>query len=140
MVSTYLLLPVSVLAGLVGAMSGMGGGIILIPALTLLGVDIKHAIAISILSVIATSSGAASAYVRDHITNLRVGMFLEMFTIVGALVGASITLVSSGRILFLLFGLVLLATWTTLFARRHEEWKPVDHVDRFSASLALGGA
>jgi uncharacterized membrane protein YfcA len=135
-----LLLIVSFLAGLVGAMAGMGGGVVLIPALTYFGMDIKHAIAISILSVIATSSGAASAYVRDHITNLRVGMFLEMFTIVGALVGASVTLISSRRILFVLFGLVLLATWTTLFARRSEEWKPVDRVDRFSQWLSLGGS
>ena len=75
---------ISIAAGFVGAMSGMGGGVVLIPALTLLRMDIKHAIAISIVSVIATSSGAASAYVRDRITNLKVGMFLEMFTIVGA--------------------------------------------------------
>ena len=108
-----LVVALSLLAGFVGAMAGMGGGVVLIPALTLFGMDIKHAIAISILSVIATSSGAASAYVRDHITNLRVGIFLEMFTIVGALAGASITLVSSRRILFVLFGLVLLTTWTT---------------------------
>lgn len=134
------LLLISLFAGFVGAMAGMGGGVVLIPALTLFGMDIKHAIAISILSVIATSSGAASAYVRDHITNLRVGMFLEMFTIVGALVGASVTIVSSRRILFLLFGLVLLATWTTLVARRSEAWKPVDRVDRFSEWLSLGGS
>src|ERR1051325_3614540 len=140
MIPFHLVFPVAILAGFVGAMSGMGGGIILIPALTLLGVDIKHAIAISILSVIATSSGAASAYVRDHITNLRVGMFLEMFTIVGALAGASITLISSRRILFLLFGIVLLATWSTLFVRRGEEWKPVTRIDRLSEWLALGGS
>jgi uncharacterized membrane protein YfcA len=63
------LLLLSFLAGLVGAMAGMGGGVVLIPALTLTGEDIKHAIAASTGSVIATSSGAASAYVRDHVTN-----------------------------------------------------------------------
>jgi uncharacterized membrane protein YfcA len=89
-VSLGLLLFVSTVAGLVGAMAGMGGGVVLIPALTFLGVDIKRAIAISIVSVIATSSGSASAYVRDHITNLKVGMFLEMFTIVGALLTYSL--------------------------------------------------
>ena len=98
-----LFLPVSILAGFVGAMGGMGGGIILIPALSLLGTDIKHAIALSMISVIATSSGSASAYVRDHITNLKVGMFLEMFTIVGALTGAAITVSASERSLYLLF-------------------------------------
>jgi uncharacterized membrane protein YfcA len=138
--SFALLTVVSVVAGFVGAMAGMGGGVVLIPALTLLGVDIKHAIAISMLSVIATSSGAASAYVLDHITNLRVGMFLEMFTIVGALAGASITLASSQRVLFLLFGLVLLASWVTLFFRHSEEWKPVAQADRFSQWLALNGS
>ena len=76
---------ISIAAGFVGAMAGMGGGVVLIPVLTMLHVDIKKAIAISIVSVIATSSGSASAYVRDRITNLKVGMFLEMFTIVGGL-------------------------------------------------------
>ncbi len=89
---------VSIGAGLVGAMSGMGGGVVLIPALTFLGMDIKRAIAISIVSVIATSSGSASAYVRDRITNLKVGMFLEMFTIVRALAGAAITL-AAGQVI-----------------------------------------
>ncbi len=135
-----LLLLISLAAGFVGAMSGMGGGVVLIPALTLLGVDIKHAIAISIVSVIATSSGSASAYVRDHITNLKVGMFLEMFTILGAIAGASVTVVASRRPLFLLFGLVLLVTWGALFFQRHERWTPVAHVDRFSRWLELGGS
>lgn len=120
-------------------MSGMGGGIILIPALTLLGVDIKHAIAISILSVIATSSGSASAYVRDHITNLKVGMFLEMFTIVGALVGAKITLASSPRPLYIIFGCVLLGSWIALLAVGHKPPQVVRQ-DRVSAWLELEGA
>ncbi len=124
---------VSVLAGFVGAMGGMGGGIILIPVLTFLGVDIKHAIALSILSVIATSSGSASAYVRDHITNLKVGMFLEMFTIAGALVGADITLATSPRPLFIIFGLVLLGSWITLVFVPYESWQtgPQDGVSRW---------
>jgi hypothetical protein len=62
---------VSILAGLIGSMTGMGGGVVLIPALTWLGMDIREAIAASIVSVIATSSGAAAAYVRDRITNLK---------------------------------------------------------------------
>ncbi len=131
---------VSLLAGFVGAMSGMGGGVVLVPALTLLGVDIRHAIAISIVSVIATSSGSAAAYVRDRITNLKVGMFLEMFTITGALVGAAISLVSARRLLFLLFGLVLLASWATLFLQRREEWRPAARQDRFSRWLELQGS
>ena len=137
--SLGLLLLVSAVAGMVGAMSGMGGGVVLIPVLTLLGVDIKHAIAVSIVSVIATSSGSASAYVRDHITNLKVGMFLEMFTMVGALVGASITVASGQRILFLLFGIVLLASWATLWFQRRERWSPVARQDPLSRWLELEG-
>ncbi len=131
---------ISIAAGFVGAMSGMGGGIILIPALTLLGMDIKHSIAVSIVSVIATSSGAASAYVRDKITNLKVGMFLEMFTIVGAIAGAAITLVSGQRFLYLLFGMVLLASWAALLIQRRLPEKIVTHQDRFSKWLELSGS
>jgi uncharacterized membrane protein YfcA len=131
---------ISVAAGFVGAMSGMGGGVVLIPALTLLGIPIKQAIAISIVSVIATSSGSASAYVRDRITNLKVGMFLEMFTIVGALAGAEITLASGQNLLFILFGLVLLASWGALFLERHEQWRPAAHQDGVSRWLELQGS
>jgi hypothetical protein len=121
-------------------MGGMGGGVILIPALTLLGVDIKHAIAISILSVIATSSGSASAYVRDHLTNLKVGMFLEMFTIVGALAGARLTLVSSPRPLYVTFGVVLLGSWAALFARQTGAQGRGRAQDAFSRWLELEGS
>jgi uncharacterized protein len=133
------LLLLSFVAGLVGALAGMGGGIVLIPALTLAGEDIKHAIAVSTISVIATSSGAASAYVRDHMTNLKVGMFLEMFTIVGAIAGASLTVASSTRPLFVLFGLVLLASWTALWVQRDRPWQPPARQDGLSRWLELAG-
>ncbi len=131
---------ISIAAGFVGAMSGMGGGIVLIPALTLFGVNIKHAIAISIVSVIATSSGAASAYVRDGVTNLKVGMFLEMFTILGAIIGATVTLVSSDQPLFIAFGIVLLISWATLFIRKHHLTNYLQPADRFSRWLELRGS
>lgn len=139
MVSFEVLFPISVLAGFVGAMAGMGGGVVIIPVLTLLGVSIKKAIAISILSVIATSSGSASAYIRDHITNLKVGMFLEMFTIAGALAGAHITLAISSRPLYIVFGLVLLSSWLALLFGRHM----MGHTgpqDRFTRWLELEGS
>ncbi len=136
----HVLFLVSIVAGFIGAMSGMGGGIILIPVLTLFGMDIKYAIAVSIVSVIATSSGSASAYVRDRITNLKVGMFLEMFTIVGALAGAAITLVSGRRILVILCGIVLLSSWVALFRQRKEGWQRVAHQDVFSRWLELEGS
>ena len=131
---------ISIAAGFVGAMAGMGGGVVLIPVLTMLHVDIKKAIAISIVSVIATSSGSASAYVRDRITNLKVGMFLEMFTIVGALIGAAITLVAGQNFLFILFGLVLLLSWLALFAQRNRQWQPPARQDAFSRWLELEGS
>jgi uncharacterized protein len=131
---------ISIAAGFVGAMSGMGGGIILIPALTLLGMDIKHSIAVSIISVIATSSGSASAYVRDRITNLKLGMFLEMFTILGAILGAAITLATGQQLLYFLFGIVLLVSWLALFAQRRFKPKTDVHQDRFSHWLELSGS
>ena len=136
----HILFLVSVIAGFVGAMTGMGGGVILIPVLTFFGMDIKHAIAVSIVSVIATSSGSASAYVRDRITNLKVGMFLEMFTIVGALAGAAITLVSGRRFLFILFGIVLLSSWIALFRQGHEGLHQTTRQDPFSHWLELKGS
>jgi uncharacterized protein len=138
--SFHVLFLVSIVAGFVGAMSGMGGGVILIPVLTLFGMDIKYAIAVSIVSVIATSSGSASAYVRDRITNLKVGMFLEMFTIVGALAGAAITLVSGRRVLFILFGIVLLFSWVALFRQKNEGLRQEAHQDTFSRWLELEGS
>src|SRR5690242_21520684 len=84
-----ILLVVSIGAGVFGAILGLGGGVIIVPALTLgLGINIRYAIGASIVSVIATSSGAAATYVRDHLTNIRVAMLLEVATTVGALGGA----------------------------------------------------
>lgn len=138
--SFELLFVLSIAAGAIGAMTGLGGGGVLIPVLTMSGVDIKQAIAVSILSVIATSSGAASAYVRDRITNLKVGMFLEMFTILGALAGASITLVSGQRVLFFIFGGVLLAIGAIVWKERKRGWKIAENQDKFSRWLELDGS
>lgn len=103
-----LVLLISVGAGALGSLLGLGGGIIVIPALTLLfHVDIRYAIGASIVSVIATSSGAAAAYVRDRLTNLRVAMVLELATTSGAISGAYLAGLLSGRWLFIIFGLVL---------------------------------
>ena len=80
----------SLVAGFLGALTGLGGGVVIVPLLTLaLGVDIRYAIGASLVSVIATSSGAASAYVKEGYSNIRIGMFLETATALGALFGAS---------------------------------------------------
>jgi uncharacterized membrane protein YfcA len=136
--SPLVLLLISTVAGLVGAMSGMGGGVVLVPVLTWLGIDIKHAIAASMISVIATSSGSASAYARAHTTNLKVGMFLEMFTIVGAMVGASIAIGAKQNVLAIIFGGILLFSWVVLWFKGNE-WHPIKWQDNFSRKLQLEG-
>jgi len=140
MIGFPILFAVSIAAGFVGAMAGMGGGVVLIPFLTFFGLPIKSAIAVSMVSVIATSSGAASAYVRDHITNLKVGMFLEMFTIVGAFVGARVTVAANPRWLYLAFGAVLLISWAVLLLRRDHDWSAPAQQDGFSRWLELEGS
>jgi uncharacterized membrane protein YfcA len=112
----------SAVAGVLGALLGLGGGVIIVPILTLMaGLNIHYAIGASIVSVIATSSGAAATYVKDKITNLRLGMFLEMATTTGAVVGAMLAGVLPGRALSVVFGLVLVhATWT-LYRSRDED-------------------
>jgi len=99
----------SFLAGLVGALTGLGGGVIIIPMLTLLfGVDIHYAIGASLISVIATSSGAAAAYVKEGISNIRIGMFLEIATTLGAVGGAMIAVYAPTDIIAVVFGFVLI--------------------------------
>ncbi len=98
-------------AGLLGALTGLGGGIVVVPMLTLLfHVDLHYAIGASLVSVIATSSGAAAAYVREGYTNVRAGIFLEVATTVGALAGAALAGIIPTSALAVLFGLVLLYT------------------------------
>jgi len=121
---TIIVFLVSTTAGLIGALTGLGGGVIVTPALTLLlGVDIRYAIGASLVSVIATSSGAAAAYVRDGLSNIRIGMFLELATTVGAICGALLSSKIPTAALAVIFGLVLLhSAWSTSQAR-HEEAK-----------------
>lgn len=96
-------------AGLLGALTGLGGGVVIVPLLTLgFGVDLRYAIGASLVSVIATSSGAAAAYVREGLTNIRVGMLLEVTTTVGAVGGAWLVTRSPTTVIAVLFGCVLL--------------------------------
>src|SRR5580698_1459904 len=104
----------SFLAGFLGALTGLGGGVVVVPALTLaLGVNIKYAIGASLVSVIATSSGAAAAFVREGYSNIRIGMFLEVATTLGAILGAFLATRTPTAILSVVFGLVL----------RHAAWQ-----------------
>src|SRR5580765_4381052 len=95
----------SIVAGVLGSLLGLGGGIVVVPVLTLLmHVDIRYAVGASIVSVIATSSGAAAAYVRERMTNLRVAMLLEISTTAGALTGAFLAGHIDTRWLYIVFG------------------------------------
>ena len=100
---------VGVFAGTLGSLLGLGGGIVITPVLTLgFGVDIKYAVGASIMAVLATSSGSAIAYLKDDMLNLRIAMFLEIFTTLGAFVGALLSLVVGGKFLFLLYGALMI--------------------------------
>jgi uncharacterized membrane protein YfcA len=99
----------SLVAGILGALTGLGGGVVIVPVLVLLfKVDIRYAIGASLVSVIATSSGAAAAYVREGLSNVRIGMFLEVATTLGALLGAYLTAKISTHWIAIIFGLALL--------------------------------
>lgn len=109
LVFTLIVLVGAFLAGLLGSLTGLGGGVIIIPLLTLgLGVNIHYAIGASIISVIATSSGSAAAYVKEGITNVRIGMFLEIATTISAIVGVIIATYIDANAIMVVFGLILL--------------------------------
>src|SRR6266540_4147031 len=124
------------LAGVAGSFLGIGGGVFLIPFMTLvLGIDIKVAIATSLIGVIATSSGAASVYVRDHLTNLRLAMFLEVATTLGAIVGAVAGLLLPGPYLFAVFAAVVVYA-AVLMARTRETARDRAYQAREESPLA----
>jgi uncharacterized protein len=106
----------SMAAGFVGALTGLGGGVVITPVLMIfLGVDLHYAMGASLVSVIATSSGAAAAYVKEGFSNVRIGMFLEIATTLGAVAGAHLTALVPVSALALIFGVVLLySAWQSL--------------------------
>ena len=137
---TLLIAAGSFLAGLLGSLTGLGGGVIIVPLLTLsFGVGIRYAIGASLVSVIATSSGAAAAFLKEGFSNIRVGMFLEIATTVGALCGAYLATRIPTAAIAIIFGIVLLySAWTSI--------KPVTEVPiqetegRFARLLKLDGS
>jgi uncharacterized membrane protein YfcA len=132
---------VCVMAGLIGAMAGVGGGILVIPVLTIgFGVDIHLAVGASIVSVIATSSGAASAYVRDRMTDMRVGMFLELATTTGAVCGALLAAIVAPAFLYVLLGLVLLSSAAMQVSRLGEEVPANDPPSALAERLHLSSS
>ncbi len=132
---------IAVLAGFLGALTGLGGGVVVVPALALLlGVNIKYAIGASLVSVIATSSGAAAAYVKEGFSNVRIGMLLEIATTIGAIVGAMLAARVSTHLIAIIFGLVLIqAAIQSLFKAKPEAEEPVES-DALAKRLRLGGS
>ena len=130
----------SIAAGILGSIAGIGGGLVVIPILTLLfGVDIHYAIGASIISIIATSSGAAATYVRDRITNLRIGMFLETGTTIGAIVGAAIAAYLSAVILETIFGTILIISLIPLLRKIGQEFPTFQELKGLAKKLNLRG-
>jgi len=125
-------------AGLLGSLTGLGGGVVIIPLLTLVfGVDIHYALGASLISVIATSSGAASAYVREGYSNVRIAMFLEIATTIGAIVGASLTARLPPEIIAAIFGGVLILSSYLTSRRRGDDSDCIP--DRLTAKLRMSG-
>ncbi len=137
------ILLVSVAAGVVGALFGLGGGILIIPFLTLVeGVPVQLAVGASIVSVVATSSASAATYVQDHLTNLRLGMFLETGTVAGALTGAYVAPYFQGPnewVLYIFFGAMLLYASAVMLSKRRIDFPKGVQPDRLANSLKLGG-
>ena len=108
---TLILLAASYCAGLLGSLTGLGGGVVVIPVLTLcFGVDFHYAVGAALVASIATSSGSGSAYVKEGVTNIRLGMFLEIATTIGAVCGAAVAIYLNSNTIAIIYGSVLVLT------------------------------
>jgi uncharacterized protein len=131
---------ISIPAGFIGSLIGLGGGSIMIPLLVYLGVPVKYAIAASMVTIIATSSGSAASYVKDKLANVKVAMYLEMFTIVGAIIGASITSVVEPRLLYFFFAAFLSTSFFGIKRHRRQQMSTGEFKqDRMAKWLQLEG-
>jgi uncharacterized membrane protein YfcA len=136
---TLILLIGSYFAGLLGSLTGLGGGVVIIPLLTLLlNVDIHYAIGASLVSVIATSSGSAAAYVREGITNMRLGMFLEIATTLGAVCGAILAIYIPSHYIAILFGLILI--FSALLSLREKREQAIPRKNDLAQKLRLNSS
>jgi uncharacterized membrane protein YfcA len=139
LVFTFIILIGSYFAGLLGSLTGLGGGVVIIPMLTLLlKVDIHYAIGASLVSVIATSSGSAAAYVKEGITNLRIGMFLEIATTTGALCGAILAIYIPTHYIAILFGVILI--FSALISLRKKAEHIIQRKSYLAEKLKLSGS
>lgn len=122
LIFTLILLAGAFAAGLLGSLTGLGGGVVLIPLLTLIfHVDIRYAIGASLVASIANSSGAAAAYIKEGITNVRIGMFLEIATTTGAIAGAVLAVYTPTHLVAIIFGVVLLFSAAMTIRKKNEQ-------------------
>jgi hypothetical protein len=129
----------SLVAGFLGAMTGLGGGVVIVPLLALaFKIDIHYAIGASLISVIATSSGSAAAYVKEGFSNIRIGMFLEIATTLGAMLGAYLATSAPTKIIAIIFGVVLIVSATVSSRKRPPETKALPS-DPLAVRLRLDG-
>lgn len=136
---TLIILIGSCFAGLLGSLTGLGGGFVIIPLLTIfLHVDIHYAIGASLVSVIATSSGSAAAYVKEGITNMRLGMFLEVATTLGAVTGAIIAVYIPTHFLAILLGVILIIS--ALLTLRKKTMQVLQHKSIWAQKFKLNGS
>lgn len=121
LIFTLILLAASYAAGLLGSLTGLGGGVVVIPVLTLcFGVDFHYAVGAALVASIATSSGSGSAYVKEGITNVRLGMFLEIATTIGAVTGALVAVYLNNSVIAIIYSIVLLLTGTMQFVKKQD--------------------
>lgn len=135
---TLLLLLAAFTAGLLGSLTGLGGGVVVIPVLTLLfGVDIRYAIGAALLASIATSSGAATAYIREGVTNIRLGMFLEIATTIGAVGGAFLAMYMPTNAIAVILGVVLIFSAVMTVRKKSDEERQLSAGSPLAEKLKL---
>jgi len=140
LVFSFVILGGSIFAGLIGSLTGLGGGVIIIPLLNYLGIDFHYAIGTALVAVIATSSGSAAAYVKEGVSNMRIGMFLEIATTMGAVCGA--LLVASKlvptTIVAIIFGLILILSAVNSLRKNVEPNEKIS--SKLASKLKLNGS
>lgn len=133
-----LIFTISIFAGFLGSLLGLGGGIIIVPILTLLmGVNIKYAVAASLIAIVATSSGAAAGFLKDHLTNLRLAVLLEVGTVLGAIAGFLIAGFINAQALFILFSFFLFFSAIMMLKKKTDSRADINHP--WSEKLKLAG-
>lgn len=138
---TIILFLGAIFAGFIGSLTGLGGGVIVIPLLTLgFGVDMRYAIGAALVTSIASSSGAAAAYIKEGITNVRIGMFLEIATTTGAVVGAIIAMYLDKKYIAIIFGCVLIFSAVRNISKKNQDIDYSAKGDKLGEKLKLNGS